>query len=265
MLNLTLNPTLLVLYISMGIDMLLYAGIAGYLIYRALHTKYYALIHLAIALILIDICFILYIALGGATTIYHFFRTLGIAWFLIFNHQMFLKGQKSRTLYFSIYALLILVAVVVSYSVYANDNSQLAYRQIPDALFGLLTIIIAEYQYNSSNTAYLEIKDRNIEPYIKKRYLLFQFGCIFLSFTGLFSLLIAFYYDTMMVAYLFILVSLSSFVYLITNFIVWVMPSKIKKRLNGDWQQPQENIESMESMEESLSEEELMAQFMEED
>ncbi|UYP47537.1 hypothetical protein NEF87_003822 [Candidatus Lokiarchaeum ossiferum] len=249
---------LLILYISMGFNMALYAGIAGYLIYRAKKTGLTSLLHLAISLIFIDICFVFYLANGGGTLIYHFFRAVGISWLLIFNYMTFLKGNKKWTTYYLSYALLSTILICISYGIYESNGSAF-FRAMSDILFGLLTMIISSWQYYTAREAYRKIKEVELEPYIKKRYKLYLVASIALFYTGAFSFFIFLVYDSVGTAILFLGVSLSSLIYLMINFLIWVMPKSFKEKLNQGWSPKVEELSS----EEELSEEELMAKFME--
>ena len=244
----------------MGFNMALYAGIAGFLIYRAKKTGLTSLLHLAISLILIDICYIFYLANGGGSLIYHFFRALGISWMLIFNYMTFLKGNKKWTTNFFIYALISTVLICISFGIYESNGSAF-FRAMSDILFGLLTIIISSWQYYTAREAYRKIKDVDLEPYIKKRYKLYLVASIALFCTGAFSLIVFLFYDNIGTAIVFLGVSLSSLVYLTINFLIWVMPKSFKAKLNQGWTPKVVELAS----EEELSEEELMAKFMEED
>ncbi len=255
-----MEPFMIILYTSMGINMALYAGIAGFLIYRAIKTKLTSILYLAISLIFLDICFIFYITNDGASTFYHLFRASGVAWLIVFNYMTFLKGKRKFSAIFLGIALLTTIIICVAYEIYLTTGIAI-FRALTDILFGLLTIFISGWQFNTARVAYRKIEHVQMEPFIKKRYQLYLNASIALAFTGLFSGFIVTVYDSFGTAILFLGVSISSLTYLVINFLIWVMPPFLKTRLNAGWTPKVETNAS----EDELSEEELMAQFMEED
>ncbi|MCP4760298.1 MAG: hypothetical protein GY870_00860, partial [archaeon] len=62
-----MDAATLYLYISMGLNMVLYLIVGMYLIKRAIDKKIYSMVYFAILLILISLCFVAYIIAGGAS------------------------------------------------------------------------------------------------------------------------------------------------------------------------------------------------------
>jgi len=201
--------------------------------------------------------------LGGASVIYHIFRILGIIWLTIFAQKAFNAGQKTLAPYIVGIGLVVVVLIAIFYNIYLNNGNGL-FRSLSDLLFGVYTIISSLWQFETSRKAYSKMKNLRIEPYIKKRYEFFQYSALFLVLTGIFGGCVAFAYDSILTVIIFLFVSLSSLGYLILNFLIWVMPPVFKEWLNRGFISTESDV-SIENTEENLSEEDIMAKFMEGD
>jgi hypothetical protein len=252
----------------MGVSLLLYLGVGGFLLNRALKTKIYSMIYLAMLLFLVGFCLIAYLILGGASEIFFLLRTGSMVMGVIFMKKTFYQDKKLKIPFnvLLIGTIIITVVTALLYTVFRVTEDR-NYKITSDIIFGVLMVSIGMWQYFASNNAYQNIKNFELEPYIKKRYQLFSIAGIIFSLSGIFAALTGVPERGMLTVYLFSIMSTLNLIYLTIYILVWVMPTRFKQFLNerykSDKVEGKDGVEEEEPSEE-LSEEELMASFMEE-
>jgi len=228
--------------------------IGAILINRARKTKLTNLYALAITIFCECIGYAFYTSILNNLFIFYLFMSVMWVPLIIFINKTFYQEKKSPFKFFLLLTSILAIVKIVALSLYQfspiQDSNLLLLGRFSLSIALGSTAVWLNY---ASYTSYSKIKsDEGVEPWIKARYLLVFFYTI--AQMGIAITWPFFPYDkSINIAY--ILGALSLVIFIITQFLAWVMPAGFKKWLNRNY--------TPSDAKEELSEEEIMKSFKE--
>jgi len=178
---------------------------------------------------------------------------------VIFVRNTFYKEIKSSFLLIIAVLLLLkffdlIIRLVYGFTVPETNlipPSEIPYYYGLTITISLQIIISISWLAYASLNMYNEIKNKEIEPWVKKRYAIIGFSSIFFGLNGFILpfIPIGAGYNNLFFT---ILVAITVFIFTFGSLIGWVMPRKLKKYFNRNYKT---------ITDESLSEEELMSKI----
>lgn len=179
-------------------------------------------------------------------------RGLSMIFALIFTKLTFYQDRKGPFVYFLIFAIVVAI-VQFPLSILSGMLEEInIYAFIGNTLFGSTLIVAAGWFSLASFEAHKQIKSLDIEPFQKKRYILFGTSGALLAFGGF---MMVFWTPSKLISTLSLVVqgtvALVSVIFVIINYLVWMSPEFFKRYLNRGYKK-------VDADEPELSEEEIM-------
>ncbi|NHI90875.1 MAG: hypothetical protein EAX96_00145 [Candidatus Lokiarchaeota archaeon] len=209
--------------------------------------------------------FIYFVVFLEFTYMQYIVRGFSLVLGLLFTQYTFYQDKKGPFKFFLTFAIISgCIQGVLSILAFFSPFSLLIAvpsLYLADIFFAVTVMINAGWFTHAAFEAYKGVKSFNLEPFQKKRYIIFAVSGLFLIFVGfLFFILMPVLINYMLnptpvnyVIQLIVQFSIAGFtiVFIILNYLVWVPPKFFRNFLNKGYQGSTEK-------EEELSEEELM-------
>ena len=252
--SIIINYSLQVVWIALQII------VAIFLLFKMLKTKRYNLLPLILFLIFSSVRIIFLVTVPALRPIYLVLVQFPNLLLVIFTKLTFFKYRKSP---FTIFVLILIIVRTIDFIIRLNYNitvpmtselseSNLLYYYY--ILFSISTSYLLSHGWLGfvSIRYYWTLRSERIAPWIKKRYLLIAISsliyCLSIFIYYLFPYHNVDIYAYPNIIYSYILVGLTIF-YSIGMFIAWIMPQKLKRYFDKDFQLGEEQ---------EFTEEELM-------
>ncbi len=237
----------------------LFVGI--YLFYRFYKTKFRNLIPLALFFILTSFEGVMsLLEFNIIIQVHQFIPNLVLLFFIQYT---FYKDRKSpfKILFFSIITLKVInFSIALIFPISIPMTASLTINQLPFYYIYLVIVFVIIslselWLAYSALSYYFSNKKTNLEPWVKKRYLLIGIAALILSLEGVLWLFLPPSPEGFENPQSFIIGFLVVIVYTLftlTSLIVWIMPKKLKNFFNRNYKNAHDN---------KLSEEELLSQI----
>ncbi|MBD3342902.1 MAG: hypothetical protein GF353_27635 [Candidatus Lokiarchaeota archaeon] len=262
----SISILLTVITIIYGLYIILQLIVGIFLVIKAKTTKLYNIIYLALFFIVSSMQGLL--SYGNfSNLIFQAIYFLPTIFLLLFIKQTFYRDKKSP---FYIYLTIILSLKLVNFliSVYVapftipmsfQTSKVEKFYFIIYKLIITINLAIAEIWFGySSLKYYFQIKDREIAPWIKKRYQIIGYSALILLIEAIAISFLPpsaeglYHPQALMIG---IIIAITTLFFSICSGLAWMMPENLKKYFNKDLEQPQEK---------SLTEEEIINKIKEE-
>ncbi len=183
-------------------------------------------------------------------------RGFGLILALMFTKLTFYQDKEGPYVRFLIFGIISAIIQsllsIACFFIVTDIYLGLFFLYLADVFFALSVIISSGWFAYAAFEAHKEIKSLDLEPFQKKRYILFGTSGVLIAIDGalffIFMPAMVNYYSGLIIQFI---IAALVFVFIILNYLAWVAPQFYRNRLNKGYK-----ITSSEEIE--LSEEELM-------
>lgn len=184
--------------------------------------------------------------------IYYVYNLTGHFSLIFFVKFTFYAERKSA---FSIVLVSVIIAKICYIVTFIITRITLS-AEMNDIVQGFASFILfytSVWLSFASFSAFHKIKKSNIQPWVKKRYLIVGISAIFLASQSIPTIMVPFQvsFESPLMATLTILITTLNIIFAVLSLIAWVMPKKLKEYFNRNYSKLED---------EELSEEQLLAQ-----